>query len=124
MCIVAMAGCASGEIQQYVAHDIDAPALSEVAYLHASEKIMVNEIDGKGRYYPLLEPFGKTYKGAVIELLAGEHSAQVTYHERYGYTSRTVVVPFRVEAGGHYEILASFTQVNYSPKLSLEVVRR
>lgn len=122
--VVAIAGCATNEIQRYVAHDKDAPTANGVSYLHVPEKIMVDEIDGKGRYYPLIEPFGRRYKGAVIELLPGTHSADVIYHERYGHTSRTIVLPFEVEAGGHYEIQATFTQVNYSPKLSLDVVRR
>lgn len=123
-CIAAIAGCATNEIQRYVAHDKDNPATNEVAYLHVPEKIMIEEIDGTGRYYPLLEPFGRLYRGAVIELLPGKHSANVIYHERYGHTSRPTVVPFGVEAGGHYEIQASITQVNHSPKLSFDVVSR
>lgn len=123
-CLAIVTGCATGEIQRYVAHDEDTIETSEVAYLHVSEKIMVEKIDGEGRYYPLLDSIGRRYKGAVIELLPGEHSADVIYHERYGHTSRTTTVPFGVEAGGHYEILASFTQVNYSPKVSFDVLRR
>lgn len=121
-CVVVIAGCATNEVQPYIAHDNINLATSEVAYLHVSEKIMVDEIDGTGRYYPLLEPFGRRYVGAVIELLPGEHSADVIYHDRYGHTSRTIVVPFAVDAGGHYEIQASLTQVNHSPKVSLVVV--
>jgi len=119
---VTLAGCATNEIQRYVAHDKDAPGANEVAFLHVPANIMVAEIDGEGRYYPLLEPFGRRYRGAIIELLPGAHSANVIFHERYGYTSRTIAVPFRVEANNHYEIRANFTQVNYSPKIEFDVV--
>lgn len=121
---MAMAGCATNEIQQYVAHDRDQTVAGEVAYLHVAENMMVDEIDGKGRYYPLLEPFGSRYRGAIIQLLPGAHSANVIYHERYGYTSRKTDVPFEVEAGRHYELRASFTRVNHSPRIAFEVVVR
>lgn len=124
LCIITVAGCATNQVQSYVAHDKVAPAANEVAYLHVSEKIMVDEIDGRGRHYPLIEPFGRRYRGAVIELLPGTHTANVIYHERYGYTSRITAVPLNLEAGRHYEIRASFTQVNYSPKIAFEVVVR
>ncbi len=122
LCVFANAGCATGEVQRYVAHDREAAAESDVAYLHVSDKIMVNEIDGEGRYYPLLDAFGSRYQGAIIELLPGEHSANVIYHQQYGHTSKETALPFEVDAGGHYEIQTSFTQVNYSPKIAFEVV--
>ncbi len=118
----AASGCATGAIQHYQAHNGSTSGDGGFAYLHVPYNIMITEIDGTGRYYPLLEPFGRRYKGAIIELVPGEHSAAVIYHERYGYTSRKINVPFEVEAGGHYRIEASFTQVNYSPKIALDVV--
>lgn len=123
--IGATTSCSTNDgIREYNAYEGETLAATEVALLHVPVEIKVDRIDGQGRYYPLLEVLGNPYRGAVIQLLPGSHTADVIFHSRYWYTSDIETVTFHVEAGRHYEVRADITEVDYVKHAAFEVVSR
>ena len=123
-CVAGAAGCSTTAVREYNAYASETLATDEVAFLHVPNDIMVDDIDGNGRYFPLLELPWNRYGGALIRLLPGPHSADVIYHSRYWFTSDTQTVSFEVEAGRHYEIRAEITEVDYLKQAAFEIVPR
>lgn len=112
---ICQSGCAT-KIHHYKAYDETHINLKSLSKLHVPGDILVNTINGKGRYNPSYVSDVSPYSGAVIEIMPGVHSLNVEYYYRNVARQKgSTNLSFLFEPGKSYFIYEQHKFINDRP---------